>query len=692
MGDVVRVTRDGPVAIVTVDNPPVNAVGVDVRKGLWDAVPALDVDDAVRAVVLVCAGRTFIAGADIREFDGGAMEPWLPDLVERIHAAEKPWIAALHGTALGGGLETALGCHYRLAVASARVGLPEVTLGIVPGAGGTQRLPRIVGPEAAVEMVCGGRPIGAERAVELGLVDALVEDLDAAPRAFARDVMEREVPRLDAAPGRNALSDDAWQALRDGVEAKARGQIAPVRAFDVVKRAFEIPLDEGMKAERALFLALKETDQSKALRHAFFAERAVTKPRRLEGAEPRPINKLCVVGGGLMGSGIATAALSSGLPVVLIEQDAEAMAGGVERIEANLEAAVGRGLMSEERMRQCVSDLSAATEYKAAGDCDIAIEAVFEDPEVKRGVFTHLAKCLPAEAVLASNTSYLDPASFTADVPEPARILGLHFFSPAHIMKLVEVVHTDATAPDVIATGFALARRLRKTGVLSGVCEGFIGNRILGAYLRAAGYLLEDGCLPQDVDGAMRAFGMAMGPFEMSDMAGLQIGYATRKRLAATRDPDERYSRIGDLIVELGRTGQRSGQGYYRYDGGRTPIPDPEIETLIVEESTRLGISRREISAEAIQARLHAVQVNEAAKILEEGIAERPLDIDVVKLLGYGYPRWRGGPMFWADTIGPAKVLAEMQAAAAADPGTWTVAPLLEKLVAEDRGFATLNR
>ncbi|MEL6680617.1 MAG: 3-hydroxyacyl-CoA dehydrogenase NAD-binding domain-containing protein, partial [Pseudomonadota bacterium] len=459
-----------------------------------------------------------------------------------------------------------------------------------------------------------------------------------------------------------------------------------------VRRAFEVPLAEGLAEERQAFLDLKETGQSKALRHAFFAERAVTKPAVIEGASPRALSRLVVVGGGLMGSGIATAALRAGLTVRMIERDGEALASGKGRVTGNLRAAVERGLMTPDAASEMEARFEGATDYDGLGGFDMAIEAVFEDVDVKRAVFDHLGEAMSRNAILASNTSYIDPTSFTGAVPAPERILGLHFFSPAHIMRLVEIVQTPATAPDVIATGFALAKRMGKVGVLSGICHGFIGNRILGAYGRAAHYLLEDGALPWEVDAAMRGWGLSMGPFEMYDMAGLQIGWATRKRLATSRDPAIRYSRIADRICEEGWFGQKSGQGYYAYpDGPKSKQASPEVEAIILDEAAQRGIARRSFSPEEIVARLHAVQVNEAAHILGEGIAERPLDIDIVKMLGYGHARWLGGPMFRADSAGTATVLERMQGVAAESPGSWTIAPLLAELGRNNTPFATRN-
>lgn len=692
MSSTVTITRQDGIAVVTIDNPPVNAVGQAVRQGLWDAVPVLEEDASVQAVVLACAGRTFIAGADIREFDGGSMQPWLPDLVERIHASSKPWIAALHGTVLGGGLETALGCHYRIADTRTKVGLPEVALGILPGAGGTQRAPRLTGAAAAVQLVTTGAPISAVQAMEVGLVDRLSDDLTVDAMTFARDVAGKPVPRLDPAPAQTDLTTDDWDKLRAEVTKKARGQISPVRAFDSVRNAFTMDLPDGMTAERDIFLELKETDQSKALRHAFFAERAVGKPAALKSGTPRDIAQLAVIGGGLMGSGIATAAISAGYTTTIVEQSADAAQAAQDRVAGNLASAVKRGKITEAARDATLALLTTTDDFSAVATADLIIEAVFEETDVKRAVFDKLAATARPDAILATNTSYIDPTSFTAQVPNPERIMGLHFFSPAHIMRLVEVVKTPDTHPDVLATGFVMAKKMRKVAVLSGICDGFIGNRILGAYGRMAGYLLEDGASAAQIDGAMKAFGMPMGPFEMFDMAGLQIGYSNRKREAATRDPNRRYSRIPDLIVEDGATGQKTGRGFYRYEvGNRAALPSPETDALIAAERAAQGITPRDFTDAQIVTMLHAVQVNEAAMILAEGVAERPLDIDVVKMMGYGYPRWRGGPMQQADAYGTAQVLATMQAIADADPASWQVAPLLREVGAQNSLFAARN-
>lgn len=686
----VTVAFDGDLALVTVDNPPVNALRQAVRVGLVDAVKAVE-DSPAKAAVLLCAGRTFIAGADIREFDMGPLLPHLTDVVGTIEMCSKPWIAAIHGTALGGGLEVALGCHYRVAAPSAKMGLPEVHLGILPGAGGTQRLPRIVGAEAAVEMITTGAPVSAAKAKAMGLLAEIVEgDLTEGAKAFARSVMDAAPPRIDRASARPAPTEAEWGAMRKAVEKAAKGQMSPLGCFDAIREAFRLDLDKGLEAERAGFMILKNSDQSKALRHAFFAERAVAKPKAIEGAGPRAVSRVAVVGGGLMGSGIATSLLQAGIPVTMIETSDEAAAAGVGRVEANLASAVKRGIMGEEAKAKLTGMLTPASDYAAAAGADLAIEAVFEEMEVKQKVFAALDEAMGPDAILATNTSYLNPDEIAQGLRNPARVIGLHFFSPAHVMKLVEIVQAKETSAEVLATGFDLAKKMRKVGVLSGVCDGFIGNRMLSAYRRVCDYMMEDMRAIEPIDAAMRAFGLPMGPFQLMDLAGLQIGWATRKRLAPTRDPKVRYVTVADTICEAGRFGQKTGAGWYRYEDGRTPLSDPWVLDVIEKAAEAAGRKKRSFTADEIQRRAMAAMINEGAKILDEGIAARPLDIDMVKLFGYGFPRWRGGPMMHADLVGCDQVLADMEAVAADDPGSWAVSPLLRR-VAKDGGFGKLN-
>ncbi|WP_340109928.1 3-hydroxyacyl-CoA dehydrogenase NAD-binding domain-containing protein [Pikeienuella sp. HZG-20] len=689
----VSVTIEGDLALVLVDNPPVNALAQAVRIGLAEAVKTVEASDA-RAAVLHCAGRTFIAGADIREFDMGPLEPHLTEVIAAIEMCSKPWIAAIHGTALGGGLEVALGCHYRVAAPSARMGLPEVTLGILPGAGGTQRLPRIVGAKTAVEMITSGKPVSATKAKAMGLIAEIIEgDLTEGAKTFARSVAGEAPPRIDRAPARPAPTDAEWAEMRAKVEKAAKGQISPLGCFDSIRNAFRLDLDKGLEAEREGFMTLKNSDQSKALRHAFFAERAVAKPAAIKGAAPREINRVAVVGGGLMGSGITTSLLQAGIPVAMIEMNEEAAASGRARVEVNLASAVKRGRLDEESKTKMMATLKTGVDYEAAANADLAIEAVFEDMEVKRKVFANLAKVMGPNAIIASNTSYLDPSQIAKGIENPGRIIGLHFFSPAHIMRLVEVVRTDETAADVIATGFALAKRMGKVAALSGVCDGFIGNRMLASYRRVCDYMMEDMRAIEPIDEAIRAFGMPMGPFQLMDLAGLQIGWATRKRLAPTRDPKVRYVTVSDTLCEAGRFGQKTGAGWYRYEeGSRTPISDPWVAEVIEKAADAAGREKRTFSEDEIQRRAMAALINEGAKILDEGIAARPLDIDMVKIFGYGYPRWRGGPMMHADLVGVDTVLADMERVAADDPGSWTISPLLKRVAESGEGFAKLNK
>ncbi len=686
----VTVSFDGHIAIVTVDNPPVNALRQSVRAGLVDAVKAVDASDA-KVAVLICAGRTFIAGADIREFDMAPMGPDLTSVVGIIEMCTKPWVAAIHGTALGGGLEVALGCHYRVAAPAGKMGLPEVHLGIIPGAGGTQRLPRVVGAAEAVKMITSGTPVPAKKALEIGLIEEVIEgDLLTGAKAFATSIMDAAIPRMDRNPAAPAPSEVEWSAMHTAVSKQAKGQTSPLACLEAVKTAFALDLDKGLKREREIFTREKESDQSAALRHAFFAERAVAKPPVIEGAPVREIKRVAVVGGGLMGSGIATSLLTAGIAVTLIEMNEEAAEAGRGRIEANLGSALSRGLIDNAKMQAMLGALQPTTTYADAAGADLAIEAVFEDMETKQKVFASLAAAMGDEAILATNTSYLNPDEIAKDIPNKSRVIGLHFFSPAHIMKLVEIVQAAETSPEVIATGFALAKRMRKIGALSGVCDGFIGNRMLSAYRRVCDYMMEDMRAIEPIDAAMRAFGLPMGPFQLMDLAGLQIGWATRKRLAPTRDPKVRYVTVADTLCEAGRFGQKTGAGWYRYDG-RDSHSDTFVSDAIVAAAEAAGREKRTFTPEEIQRRAMAAMINEGAKILAEGIAARPLDIDMVKLFGYGFPRWRGGPMKHADIVGVDRVLADMEQVAADDPGSWVVSPLLRQVAESGKGFGALN-
>lgn len=641
-------TKDG-IATVTIDNAPVNALSQAVRQGLADAVRQTEGDADVLAVVLLCAGRTFIAGADVREFGQKPREPHLPDLVGMIEGASKPWVAALHGTALGGGLEVALGCRFRLAVPSAKLGLPEVNLGLIPGAGGTVRLPRLVGASAALDMISGGKTVSADKALKMGLVDRIVDgDLTQAALEFAKSgaletVREPLIARAMAQP-----DSEKWAAQKAAISKRARGQNSPLAAITALENTLALPADQALAKERELFFQLKDDPQSLALRYIFFAERSAGKMPRLKGVVPRPFDEVGVIGGGTMGAGIVAACLLAGLRVIMLERDAGSLSAGRKRVQNTLSQSHKRGLIDADTLRRMQDSFSGATDYAALGTADLVIEAVFEDMAVKKDVFTRLDRATKPDAVLATNTSYLDITEIAEAVADPSRVLGLHFFSPAYIMKLLEIVHPPKVADDVLATGFALARRLGKIAVSAGVCDGFIGNRIMSAYRRECDYMLEEGALPQDVDAAMRDFGFAMGIFAMQDMAGLDIAWAMRKRQAAARPADMRYVDIPDQLCEMGRFGRKTGAGWYDYSSDPKGAPDPLVEGIIVRASADKGIDRVPLSADEIMGRIIGVMLDEGRKILDEGIAQSPEAIDVVMVNGYGFPRWRGGPMFMA--------------------------------------------
>ena len=696
----VTTARRGSIAVIVVDNPPVNALSQAVRQGLDEAVAAAQAEDGVQALVIAGAGRSFIAGADIREFGKPPQPPALPEVVNRIEAGAKPVIVALHGTALGGGLEVALGCHYRVALPGAKVGLPEVSLGLIPGAGGTQRTPRLIGAGKALDLITSGRHVGAEEALALGLIDEIAEEDDpvAAGVAFAETVLAEGRPvrrsgevedKVAADRGNTALFAGARKAL----ETKARGLFSPFKCVDAVEAAVTLPFAEGLKRERALFLECMDSPQRAGQIHAFFAEREVRKIPESE-AEPRQIAAVGVIGGGTMGAGIAVALMTAGLPVVLVERDDESLARGRANVEGILDGGVKRGKMTAEaRDALLASRFTGALDTAALAEVDLAIEAVFEDMAVKKQVFTRLDAALKPGAILASNTSYLDVDEIAAVTGRPQDVIGLHFFSPANVMRLLEVVAAGKTAPEVVATGFALAKRLGKVAVRAGVCDGFIGNRILSVYRRQADFMIEDGASPYAIDAALLGFGFPMGPYAVADLAGLDIGWANRKRLAPTRDPKERYVEIADRICERGWFGQKTGRGYYLYpDGARKGTPDPEVEAIIAEERAKKGIAPRDFTAEEIVSRYLAAMINEGAKVVAEGIALRPLDVDVTLLYGYGFPRWRGGPMKYADLQGLDRVLADIRGYQAEDPASWQPAQLLIDLVEKGETFESLNR
>jgi len=696
---VVRREQRGDILLVTIDNPPVNALGADVRAGLLAAIEAADADPAVAAVLIAGSGRTFIGGADIREFGKPPLPPALPDVCNRIEACTKPVVAAIHGPALGGGLEVALAAHYRIALPAAKLGLPEVQLGLLPGAGGTQRTPRLVGAAAALEMMLSGRHLGAAEAHKLGLVDRVAGEGDPieAGLAYARELLAQGAPvrrtRDAAALADRDAQGAAIEQARTDTAKKSRGLFSPLKIVEAVQGAVDLPFDEGLALERKLFLECLDSPQRAGLVHAFFAEREAAKSPETQSSQPRPIARIGVVGGGTMGAGIAVSCLDAGLPVTMIERDEEALARGRANIDKVYAGLVAKGRMTEDARAAVMARWTGSTAYDALADADLVIEAVFEDMDVKKAVFAELDRVCKPGTVLATNTSYLDIDALAAAISRPQDVLGLHFFSPANIMKLLEIVVPAKVSPDVVATAFELAKKLRKTPVRAGVCDGFIGNRILAVYRQAADAMMEDGASPYQIDKAVRDFGFPMGPYQMSDLAGGDIGWATRKRRAPTRDPRARYVQIADRLCERGWFGQKTGRGYYLYEGGaRSGTPDPEVDAIVDAERRRAGVTPRSFTDEEIMRRYMAAMINEGAKVVAEKIALRPLDVDVTFVHGYGFPRYRGGPMKYADTVGLPQVLADIRAFAKEDPLFWQPAPLLVELVERGADFASLNQ
>ena len=667
-------------------------------KGLLAALQQAQADAAVAAVLLVGAGKAFIAGADIREFGKPPVPPALPEVCRAIEGSDKPVVAVLHGAALGGGLEVAMSAHYRLALPAATLGLPEVNLGLLPGSGGTQRAPRLMGVQEATAMMLSGQHLKAQAALQAGLVDKLVEgaDAQAAGLAYVRELLTAKAPvrrtrDLAIAEPQAAL---AWLEEQKAETAKkARGLFSPLKIIECVQAAVQLPFDEGLARERALFIECLDSPQRAGLIHAFFAEREVAKVPEAQAAQPRPVASVAVIGGGTMGAGIAVAALDAGLPVTMIERDAESIARGRANVEKVYNGLVAKGRMTDAAKAAVMARYIGSTDYADIAQVDLVIEAVFEDIEVKKAVFRELDRVCKPGAVLATNTSYLDIDAIAAATTRPQDVIGLHFFSPANIMKLLEIVVPAKVAPDVVTTAFELAKRMKKVPVRAGVCDGFIGNRILAVYKQAADYIMEDGASPYEIDEAVRGFGYPMGPFQVTDLAGGDIGWATRKRRAATRDPKARYVEVADRVCERGWYGQKTGRGFYLYpQGARVGQPDPEVLAIVDAERAKKGVTPRQFTPEEIMRRYMAAMVNEGAKVVEEGIALRPLDVDVTFLSGYGFPRFRGGPMKWADMQGLDKVLADIREFAKEDALFWTPAPLLEKLVAEGRDFESLNK
>ncbi|MEE2635723.1 MAG: 3-hydroxyacyl-CoA dehydrogenase NAD-binding domain-containing protein [Acidobacteriota bacterium] len=697
MSDAVSVSKRDGVAVVTLQNPPVNGLGFSVRAGLDVVLRASLQDDAIDAVVLTGAGRMFSGGADIREFGQPPPPgtPPLPELITTVENASKPVVAAIHGVALGGGCELALGCHLRLVTPDTRVGLPEVTLGIVPGAGGTQRLPRLIGVEAALNLIVNGRRVSATTALSLGFVDEVVDgDIVEAAITRARRLVDEGQPIRRVAALEGKLNDarkhpEIFDAFRQRMTRRARGFDAPYACVACVEAAVNQPFAEGLALERATFLRLVSSDQSKAQRHAFFAEREAAKiPDVPKDTTTRPIAQAAVIGCGTMGGGIAMNFANAGIPVCVFETTQDALEKGLATIRKNYAATVSKGRLSQNDMDARLALISPTLEYAGLGRADVVVEAVFEDLTLKKEVFAQLDRVCKPDAILATNTSPLDVNEIAAATSRPERVLGTHFFSPANVMKLMENVRGAESSPETIATIMKLSKTLGKVGVLVGVCDGFVGNRMLYAYRRQADFLLEEGALPHQIDRVIYDFGMPMGPYAMGDLAGLDVGWRIRQQQAATRLAHLRYSTVADRVCELGRFGQKTGAGWFRYDAGsRTPIPDPEIERLIVSISQEHSINRRDISDTEILERCLYPLINEGAKILDEGLAQRASDIDVVWLNGYGFPRYRGGPMFWADLVG-VKTIYDVMSRLYDQHGDWLKpAPLLRQLAESGRGF-----
>ncbi len=689
---VVRREDRGNVAVILIDNPPVNATSAAVRAALMTELAKAASDPAVDAIVLAGAGTTFVAGADITEFGKPRPPPTLPEICASIESCAKPVVAAVHGNALGAGMELALAAHARLATRDAMVGLPEVTLGIIPGAGGTQRLPRLCGIVGAMEIVSTGRRIAAPEALRLGILDMIVEgDLLDIAIGHARGLIGKPVRRIGDMPF-PAFDPDEARTMLDGIRRKARGQTSPSRAAEAVLAGASLPFTEALLAERAIFTSLVDSEQAAALRHIFFAERAARHVAGLEGVSPKPVKTVGVAGGGTMGSGIVVALADAGYNVVLLEQNADAAEAGRRRVAALYDRAVKSKRLDQEAASKRLALVSIASTVSALAPCDLVIEAVFDDLPVKQAIFAALSRIVRPDAILATNTSYLDPNVIAQSVDRPENLVGMHFFAPANVMRLLEVVHTAKAAPEALATAIAVARNLRKLPIVSGVCEGFIGNRIYSSYRAQAEYLLEEGALPHEIDAAIEAFGLPMGPFSVFDLSGLDIAWARRKRLAPARDPRQRYVEIPDRLCEMGRFGQKTGAGWYRYVEGKKTI-DPEVTTLIEAASREKGIVRRTFTRQEITGRLVAAMVNEGCKVVSEKIAARSSDIDLVYVNGYGWPPWLGGPMFQGDRLGARAVLAEIRQMERRDGPGWEPAPAIVEAAGSGQSLAeTLSR
>jgi 3-hydroxyacyl-CoA dehydrogenase len=693
MGEVVSVSREGPIAVITIDSPPVNAMSQPVRQGLMSAFEQLAKEPSAQAVLITCAGRTFIAGADIKEFDTGVGPPGYHELFAVIEGFDRPVIAALFGTALGAGVEIALACHYRCAVPDAKLGLPEITLGIIPGAGGTQRLPRLIGAKAALELILSAAPIDGGKAHELGIVDEIVTgDLRAGAIAYAKKLVAAGAkPRPTAARTVDTTGfDDAFiKSALAGAAKKWRGQKAPERAVEAVRISTQVPLEEGIKRERKIATEADNSLESRALRHLFFAEREVARiPGLPESAKAKEIRSVGIVGAGTMGRGIAICFADAGIPVQIVDTAADAVQRGLDAIRTNYEGSVAKGRLTAQQLDQRVGSIKGGTDLNALASVDLVIEAAFENMAVKKDLFAKFDKICRADAILATNTSTLDVNEIAQVTKRPEAVIGLHFFSPANVMRLLEIVRGAKTSHETLATGVALAKKLRKVGVVVGVCFGFVGNRMmLEGYFREADQLLLEGATPEQVDRVVENFGFAMGPCKVNDMGGNDISVKARESVQANRPKP--YHAVVDELVRVGRLGQKTNAGFYRYEpGNRTAIADPETTALIERVAQQYGIKRRSISDEEIEVRCIYPLINEGARILEEGIAYRSSDVDVIWTTGYGFPRFRGGPMFYADSVGLKNIHARISELHKQHGQYWKPAPLLEKLAASGQRFA----
>ena len=693
-----RFEKRGNVGIIWINNPPVNAISVGVRAAIIDGVAKLAQDPEIEVGVLACEGRTFMAGADITEFGKPPLSPGLHDAINAVESSAKPIVAAIHGTAFGGGLEVALGCQYRVAIAGAKVGLPEVKLGLLPGAGGTQRLPRLIGIEAALGIIVSGDPVPATLAAKTGVIDKIIEgDLLEGALDYARGLAARKAPlrkvrdlKVDTGNIPSGFFDEA----RKRVAKEKKNLFAPQRIVDALEAAATLPFDKGMARERELFLQCAQNSQSKALQHVFFAERkAANVPNLDKNVAKRDIKSVAIIGAGTMGGGIAMNFLNVGIPVTLLEMQQDALDRGVGVIRKNYENTASKGKLTLEQVEQRMGLLKPTLSYDDLRDADLVIEAVFETMAIKKDVFAKLDKAVKKGAILASNTSYLSIDEIAASTSRPSDVVGMHFFSPANVMRLLEIVRGAKTAQDVLVTVVDIAKRINKVGVVCGNRDGFIGNRMLGGYAYQASLMVLEGAMPEQVDAALRNFGMPMGVLQMSDLAGLDVGYKSRK----DRDPasfDGRVTRSADLLVEMGRKGQKTQAGYYDYaPGDRTPRPSPVVAEIIEKVSKEYGITRRKFTDEEIVERCFLALMNVGCDVLSEGVAYRASDIDIVYLYGYGFPAYRGGPMFWAENeVGLKTALEKLKKYSAATGGKWLkVSPLLEKLVAEGKGFSSIG-